>query len=592
MKSPIGRLKALRRHGRRAVRNDNGEAILNEDPTRRQWFKGAAGVAVGTTAFVAEALRSPSASAQGVLVVDTVSDQSIGGIKTFTSPPVVPPDAFDQTRVAGLVADLANKQTIIPSGTYVGPAATVAGALAGTVIGSGKVTGDAQDRWRIDAAGRLYAGGGAAVPDLALTLDRLAVGVGRFALGSNAADNNVGVGVQALRNTTTGDFNTAVGRDTLVNNLTGQQNTAIGYAAMALATGSFNTAIGASALVNAIGNSNTAVGVQALQNLTSGEQNTGVGSQALQLCVTGSFNTAVGQAAMGVATTASYCVAIGQDALAAITTATDCTAIGEAAMPSNTTGYGNTAIGHGALRDNTTGAANIAIGVVTLQSSNTDANTAVGQNALQQMTTGTEQTALGYRAGATPNDVGANATTTGTRQTLVGALTGLSSATQRDDIVCVGHAALAGGNGAIALGSGAQALHAGSVAVGMGTVTTAVDQVALGARALTAASATLTGALTAASATLTECSLGAFGPGGEAGLLMGSSGDSRIYRRTTNEANIALNGTESVRWSPPGAGEAAVWFSVNDGAVTSLRRVTVAAADSGGTGKRLLVVAN
>src|SRR5688500_160411 len=71
----------------------NGEADDSSGgfPTRRQWFAGAAGAAIGGTAMAAEAaLRPTSAFAQSSNFVDLTSNQTVGGIKTFTQPPVVP----------------------------------------------------------------------------------------------------------------------------------------------------------------------------------------------------------------------------------------------------------------------------------------------------------------------------------------------------------------------------------------------------------------------------------------------------------------------------------------------------------------------
>ena len=510
--------------------------------TRRQWFAGAAGAAIGGTVLAADAALRPSSALAQTPVVDLTSNQTIDGVKTFLKPPVVPAGSFPQAAITGLVDGLASKQDVIPADAYVdtttaqtvgglkdfttpptvkgspiggqtadatplvkgklqlagdlggtaelptvpglaarlGSAGAVIGALATTKLASGRVPDDTFDRWHLDAAGRLYTGGGARNPVKALDLASFAVGVGQFALANNRAIENVAVGAQALRNNTDGTYNVAIGRDAMVSNTTGQQNTGVGFAALCLATGSYNTAVGASALRSATGQGNTAVGVQALQSLTSGAPNTAVGTQALQRLTTGAFNTAIGHHAMAVATTASYCTALGQDALQSATTTTDCTAIGEAAMPSVTTGYGNTAVGHGALRDNVTGAANVAMGVVTLQSITTDANTAIGQNALQHATTGSMHVALGYRAGAMPGGVPENTTTTATRQTLLGALTGQSTTSDCDEIVCVGYSAVAGADGAVALGSGARALHPNSVALGKDVVSTGANQVMVG----------------------------------------------------------------------------------------------------------------
>jgi hypothetical protein len=78
-------------------------------PTRRQWFAGAAGAAIGGTALAADAaLRPASALAQSSLYVDLTSDQTIGGVKTFTQAPVVPAGTFALPQVPGTAMVAAN----------------------------------------------------------------------------------------------------------------------------------------------------------------------------------------------------------------------------------------------------------------------------------------------------------------------------------------------------------------------------------------------------------------------------------------------------------------------------------------------------
>jgi hypothetical protein len=97
-----------------------------------------------------------------------------------------------------------------------------------------------------------------------------------------SANQNVGVGRQALRANTTGDNNSAVGYVALYSNTTGGVNTANGSAALySNTTGSANTANGSGALYsNTTGNVNTANGQGALLGNTIGSSNIAVGSSA------------------------------------------------------------------------------------------------------------------------------------------------------------------------------------------------------------------------------------------------------------------------------------------------------------------------
>jgi hypothetical protein len=138
----------------------------------------------------------------------------------------------------------------------------------------------------------------------------------------------------------------------------------------------------------------------------------------------------------------------------------------QAASTVATSSY-NTAVGYQALRRNGVGGTNTAIGGLALSALASGANnTVVGANALAGFLFGSNNTAFGTSAGWSPAGVTANATTTGIRQTLIGHMTGISSTTQRDDVVCLGYFAVADGNNAIAIGSGVSAGAAGSVAIG------------------------------------------------------------------------------------------------------------------------------
>ena len=90
--------------------------------------------------------------------------------------------------------------------------------------------------------------------------------------GTNAADNNTGIGYQSLLSNTTGHDNTAVGLTSLLNNTTGNNNTANGGWSLSLnTTGSYNTANGDHSLYsNVTGNNNTSIGYGSLYSSGSG----------------------------------------------------------------------------------------------------------------------------------------------------------------------------------------------------------------------------------------------------------------------------------------------------------------------------------
>lgn len=193
------------------------------------------------------------------------------------------------------------------------------------------------------------------------------------------------------------------------------------------------------------------LGPNSQASLTSGTSNTAVGVTSQQSLTTGASNTAVGRNAQLVMTSGS-----------------GNTAIGSFAHVSMTTGDANTSVGDLAQADTTSGGY----------------NSALGASAARGVTTGNYNTVAGYVAAFLPDEVGANKTTDGSRQTVIGAFAGLSGATQHNDITTVGFKALAGGTAATALGASAKALHANSVALGDATQTTATNQVAIGARSL------------------------------------------------------------------------------------------------------------
>jgi hypothetical protein len=125
-------------------------------------------------------------------------------------------------------------------------------------------------------------------------------------------DDNVGIGVEALRRNTTGSSNIAIGTTSLVFNTTGVSNIAIGCdAGRANTTGSGNVFIGTCAGRNGgnVGRS-VAVGEFSQRSAVAGQCNTSVGWSSLENAA-GSFNTALGTCAGSLITTGCNNVAIG-----------------------------------------------------------------------------------------------------------------------------------------------------------------------------------------------------------------------------------------------------------------------------------------
>jgi hypothetical protein len=263
------------------------------------------------------------------------------------------------------------------------------------------------------------------------------LGVDVFA-ALTSGDNNTAIGTSALTANTTGTQNTALGATTLDANTTGENNTALGWSALtASTTASGNTAVGSIALfVNTTGANNVAVGQEAMRYNTTASKNTAVGYQALLANTTGTQNIAVGAEALAANTTADNNVAVGYLCLNDNTTGTENSAVGNFTLDVNTTGSNNTGLGYGALSENTTASNNTAVGYLALLANTTGtANVAVGALALDANTTVSNSTAVGY--GALTDQSSGNG-----RNTAMGYLT-LENVTSGDSNVGIGY--LAGG---------------------------------------------------------------------------------------------------------------------------------------------------
>lgn len=108
-------------------------------------------------------------------------------------------------------------------------------------------------------------------------LDNL--GLGLDALGNTTTSSNTtAVGVSAGHNITTGDDNTLMGKNAGHNLTTENKNTIVGNNACVTFTGDNNTVVGRNALMKGIGFEITVVGRNALMNNISGIRNIGIGN--------------------------------------------------------------------------------------------------------------------------------------------------------------------------------------------------------------------------------------------------------------------------------------------------------------------------
>lgn len=279
----------------------------------------------------------------------------------------------------------------------------------------------------------------------------------------------------------------------------------------------------------------------------------GVGRHALEQIVTGTTNTAVGANALYRTTTANANTAVGYGALETANGNSN-TAVGAGAAGAVTTGIANTAVGVNSLMSDLTGTSNAALGHSALAAMTGSNSVGVGEFALGSATAG-NNTAVGRRAGYAPAGTTANATTTGTNQTLVGYQSGVSSANQRNHVVALGHQALVDGDSAVAIGSGASAGAAGAVAIGRSAAgtsasTTTADEFMLGTSAHTYNLPGTKATIGAAGQTLTW---GAGSPEGSVTAVIGS-----LHLRSDGSTGTTLyikeSGTGNTGWVAVAAG--------------------------------------
>lgn len=197
------------------------------------------------------------------------------------------------------------------------------------------------------------------LPNQANNLQCLYVGDGgQFITTATAC---IGIGMNALYSSTSGNQNVGVGVATLYSNLIGTNNTAIGHAVLFSNTATNNTGVGSVALnANSTGGSNTAIGANALSANQGGSNNAAVGQAALLGNISGSTNTGIGYHAL-LAVTASDNVGLGASAGSNISSGARNIIIGSgidapSATTSNQISIGNLFFGTGASGTGTTAA--------------------------------------------------------------------------------------------------------------------------------------------------------------------------------------------------------------------------------------------
>ena len=170
--------------------------------------------------------------------------------------------------------------------------------------------------------------------------------------GVNASDENVMIGWQAGRSSTTARRNVFIGSEAGESNTSGDENTFVGRQAGQLITaGTNNTFIGGNAGGDRTGgNNNTFIGSDAGNGLlgstsNNGSNNTFVGVGAAEQLTTGGNNVVLGEEAAPVMQTASDNVILGQNAGVRLTSGGGNVMVGNNAGARNTTGTGSVFLG-------------------------------------------------------------------------------------------------------------------------------------------------------------------------------------------------------------------------------------------------------
>ena len=298
------------------------------------------------------------------------------------------------------------------------------------------------------------------------------VGIGNNALvNTSTGSGNVALGIFSMNKNIEGSSNVGIGESALGSNISGNRNIAIGQNSLRLNTESDNIAIGPSALeFNTTGTNNIGIGILSLSKNKTGLNNISIGTYSMNNNTAGNYNISLGYQALFSNTAGSNNTVIGRAALFLNTTGYDNVATGYNSLYSNSTGYSNSAFGVNALFKNTTGSNNIAIGVRTLYNSNTGSNNiALGYRTMYNNTTGNYNISFG--------DFSLELNTEGTYNTVLGHESGrdMTSGERNTIIGYQSGQGLISGNNNILIGNGATpsaAIISNEITLGNGAIST------------------------------------------------------------------------------------------------------------------------
>lgn len=197
-----------------------------------------------------------------------------------------------------------------------------------------------------------------------------------------------------------------------------------------------NTAVGNNSLANAsaTGARNSAFGAGSLALINDGADNTGIGFGTLAFNVSGFNNTAVGQSAL------------------ANTTGSSNTAVGQAALQTNTSGINNTAMGKDALFSNLTGQNNTSLGHFSARLLTGNRNSIVGQNSFSNITSGNDNISIGFESGKFYGGISTNNLTQSNNSIFIGSNAGPAFDNPNNQIV-IGHNAVGEDDNTVQLGN-------------------------------------------------------------------------------------------------------------------------------------------
>lgn len=259
-------------------------------------------------------------------------------------------------------------------------------------------------------------------------------------------------------------------------------------------------------------------------------------------------------------------------------TGVDNVGLGRAALWVHTTGTKNIAIGGSSLPKTTTNSSNVAIGALSMLNLAAGANhnnVGIGVNSLQTHASGSYNTSIGTSSGS--GSVG------GTGNTYIGAVSGSDGLASYSNSIALGREAEITGSNQLVIGATASGAYINNMYVGRGIYTNPVSLASFTMNATGVEPVTYTDG---------SAALSVFNIAGGRGTGTGAAGAVVIQTApvgTTGSTQNALVDALKVDASKVAGETRFLIYDVDNG---TLERVTVGAADSGGSGYKVLRIAN